>query len=198
MADDCCVLPDQSVFANQMLVHGDNAIFAQQAMNWLTGEHRTHLLVIADGSVQSALDPEGVEVLLPPPTRQEVFNALKNLPPSAMLEFGNAVVTVVEDENMVNEFIHSSVDQVRPVVMRRALIFFSFAFICTVSLFTYIWQKKLMRQTASEVAFKRSKNAFKKEKTNAVDQSEQWARQRQSAAGRFVGFVLSRNCPSTL
>jgi len=174
---------DQSVFANQMLIHGDNAIFAHQSINWLKGENRTHLLVIANGSVESALDPSGIQVKFPPPTRREVLDALKNLPPSAMLEFGNAVATVVEDENMVNEFIHSSVDQVRPVVMRRALILLSFAAICSVALFTYIWQKKLMRQTASEIAFKRSRKAFKNQKAVAVDQSELRARQRQDAAG---------------
>ncbi len=160
---------DQSVFANQMLIHGDNALFAFQAMNWLKGENqrgenqrgenqrgqnRTHLLVIADGSVESAVDPSGIEVTLPPPTRQEVLDALKSLPPSAMLEFGNAVATVVEDENMINEFIHTNVDKVRPVVMRRALILMSFAAICSMTIFTYVWQKKLMRQTASVVAFK--------------------------------------------
>lgn len=177
---------DQSVFANQMLIHGDNAIFAAQAMEWLKSGGRTHLLVIADGAVQSAVDPSGVEVRLPPPSRQQVLDAIRNLPPAALLEFGNVVATVVEDENMVNEFIHSSVDQVPPVVMRRALILMSFAFICLVTLFTFVWQKKLMRQTAGEVAFKKARKARKSKKATANGQSEQWAHQRRAAAGALL------------
>lgn len=181
---------DESVFANQMLLKGDNVLFATQAIQWLKGDNRTHLLVLSDGVAQSMVDPSDVEVILPPPSRDEVLAALKNLPPEALLDFGNAVATVVEDENMVNEFLHSSIDRVRPKVLTRTLIFLSFAIACCIALFTYIWQKKLMRQTASVIAFRKSKLARKSHLLEKNNLDERFSRQRQSA----VGVMLDAFC----
>ncbi len=51
---------DQSVFANQMIVYRDNALFTDQAIKWLKGSNRKYLLVISDGMPYEALDPSDV------------------------------------------------------------------------------------------------------------------------------------------
>ncbi len=114
---------DQSVFSNQMLIHGDNARFALQAMAWLAEGGRTNLLIVVDGRVKAPADPRGVDVQLPPPSRAEVLEALKNLPPDKLLEFGNTVAAVVEEENLVNEFLATIVEELDDRVVMRTLIF---------------------------------------------------------------------------
>jgi len=143
---------DHSMFSNQMLMFGDNARAAKQSLEWLMGENRKRVLVLIDGIVQSAVDPADLNVELPQPTREEVVDALKDLPPSAMLEFGNAVLGVVEDENMINEFINAQMDRVRRPALNRFLIFVSFAMACLFAVVTYTWQKKLRRRTISDIA----------------------------------------------
>jgi hypothetical protein len=170
---------DESVFSNQMIVYGDNAVFAHQTLAWLKGKNRKQMLMLANGKVETAVDPSDVELILPPPTQQEVIDALKTLPPSALLEFGNAVANVVEDENMVNEFINSSVDKVPQVKMNRALIFVAFTIVCVVAVITYAWQKKLMRQSASEVALQ-----GKRRESNGRDSIASF--ERQMAAGALL------------
>ena len=143
---------DQSMFTNQMLLHGDNARAAKQSLEWLMGENRKQVLVLVDGVVQSEVNPADLNVELPQPTREEVVDALKDLPPSAMLDFGNAVLGVVEEENMINEFINAQMDRVRPKAMDRFWIFVAFATACLFAVMTYTWQKKLRRRTISDIA----------------------------------------------
>ncbi len=143
---------DQSIFANQMLIYGDNARFANQTIRWLHSDVRKKLLILVDGSQYSSLDPADVALDLPPPTKEEVLNALTDLPPSAMLEFANSVATVVEDENMINEFIQDSMSEVPPAAMDRFNIFLMFGIACLCMIMSFIFQRKLQRQTASEVA----------------------------------------------
>lgn len=178
-------IADQSVFSNQMLLCGDNARFTNQVWDWLKGQDRRHVLVIADGKVILEIDPSQIEIetVIPAPTRQEIMDALGNLPPSAMLEFGNAFATVVEDENIVNEFIGEIVDSIPRKEINRIMIFFGFGLICLISMVTYVWQKKLNRNTASELAFQR----FSKQKKLAAGHGTQkgaWERQR--AAGMLL------------
>jgi len=139
-----------------MLIYGDNARLANQAINWLQNEKLQKVLILVDGSEHSSLDPSDVIVDVPPPTTDEVMDALGNLPPSAMLEFANSVATVVEDENMVNDFIHDSMDKVSNAALNRFYIFFTFGVVCLSFLCAFVFQRKLQRQTASEVAFQRS------------------------------------------
>ena len=143
---------DHSMFTNQMLLHGDNARAAKQSLEWLMGEDRKKVLVLVDGVVQTAVNPSDLNVELPQPTSEEVVDALKDLPPSAMLDFGNAVLGVVEEENMINEFVNAQMDRVRPKAMNRFFIFVGFAMACLFAVMTYTWQKKLRRRTISDIA----------------------------------------------
>jgi hypothetical protein len=165
---------DQSVFSNQMIIYRDNALFTDQAMQWLVAGKRKHVLVISDGRSYTAQVPEDVELDLPSPSQKDVLDALKNLPPSALLEFANSVATVVEDEEMVNDFIHDSLDQIPDVKMNRFLMFLMFAVMACTFVVAFIWQKKLLRQTGSEVAFQRSRRDWKQRKT-AQSRERQWA-----------------------
>lgn len=174
---------DQSVFTNQMIFFGDNATFANQTLKWLKNEKRKKLLILMDGSEHSALDPSDVLVDVPPPTQQEVLDALEDLPPSAILEFANSVATVVEDENMVNEFIHDSVDNIPEWALRRFYVFLMFGIACFALVVAYVCQGKLQSQTASEVAWKKSQGEQTDVKTIQF-------RERQRAAH----FLLDRFC----
>ncbi|WP_075084056.1 DUF4350 domain-containing protein [Mariniblastus fucicola] len=151
-------LADQSIFTNQMIVYGDNARFADQTIKWLKDGKRTKLLILVDGEESTSLDPADVIVDVPPPSQREVMDALQELPPAAMLEFANSVATVVEDENMINDFIHDSLDRVPESAMNRFYIFLMFGIACLALVVAFVCQRKLQNKTASVVAFKRSRN----------------------------------------
>ncbi len=97
-------MADQSVFSNQMLMHGDNALLAIRTLDWLRDGKPRKTLIVVNGQITDPFDPSSIDMVLPPPTRQEVLEALKTLPPDVLIDFGNVVATVVEDEGMVNEF----------------------------------------------------------------------------------------------
>lgn len=174
---------DQSIFANQMLIYGDNAQFANQTLTWLRNGKLEKVLILVNGKEHSTRDPADVIVDIPPPTQQEVLNALHNLPPSAMLEFANSIATVVEDENMINDFIHDSVEKIPSKAMNRFYIFMFFVVACLSMICGFIFQRKLQRQTASEVAFERSGQ-------QQNDLTKIQFRERQQAAL----FLLDRFC----
>ena len=46
-------ISDHSFFVNEMLVHGDNAQFANNVTKWLAGKSRSRLVIINDGQVLS-------------------------------------------------------------------------------------------------------------------------------------------------
>ncbi len=161
---------DPSVFSNQMLMHGDNAVFAKQAVQWCKGSGRTKVLVLDNGAERFPVDLNEMEVELPPPSRDEVVEALKNLPPSMLLEFGNAVASVLEDENMLNEFATSVADDIRPKAMNRFLIFLAFAAACLFSFVVFSNQKRIRQKTASGVAVDLEK--AKKRTSKAQEQIE--------------------------
>lgn len=147
---------DQSIFTNQMIFFRDNALFADQAIKWLKNDRAKKMLVIVNGSEYSHLGPSDVVIDLPPPTKEEVFEALKNLPASAMLDFANSVATVVEDEDMVNDFVHDTINKIPERSLSRFYIFVLFGIACLSFVAAFLFQGKLQRQTASQIAFKRS------------------------------------------
>jgi hypothetical protein len=150
------VVGDQSIFTNQMIIYGSNAVFAQQAVKWLKNDQLKKMLILIDGAELSSLEPSDVVVDVPAPTREEVMDALQNLPPAAMLDFANSIATVVEDENMVNEFVRDSVDKIPPKYLNRFYVFLMFGIACFTFIAAFLCQGKLQRQTASELAVKRS------------------------------------------
>ena len=147
---------DQSIFTNQMILHRDNLQFTNQTFKWLKDDRRKKILILVNGSEHYALGPSDVVVDMPAPSPEEVADALQDLPPSAMLEFANSIATVVEDENMVNDFIHDTVDKVPERFVTRFYIFLMFFIACLAFIAAFLFQRKLQRQTASELAFKRS------------------------------------------
>ena len=106
------ICSDPSLFANQMLFYEDNARLALQVMNWLAEGNRAQLLILMDDQPIRPEDPQSVAVQLPPPTREQVWNALQQLPPELLLEFGNEIATLVEDENLVNELMSMALENV--------------------------------------------------------------------------------------
>lgn len=120
------VVADQSMFSNQMLVHGDNALFLQQTLSWLSGNSRTSrsrdkVLILA-GEPLPALDPSSVAIVPPPPDPSDVAKALQNLPPEVLLEFANSVVATVQEDGIMNEMLRDSFRSQPPYVIRRWLL----------------------------------------------------------------------------
>ena len=173
------MVADTTMFTNQMLLIEDNAVFAENLFQWISENDRSELLMLVDGRVQRSVDPSAIQILPPAPTREEVLNALKNLPPEAMLEFGNSIAQVAEDENMLNEFLAKTSDKFNQKKVNRFLIFLAFGMVAVFGLVTYFWQKKLLRKTASDVAYSRQRQ-FSKRKRIMV------ARDRQQAASLLL------------
>ncbi len=173
------MVADTTMFTNQMLLIEDNAVFAENLFQWLSANDRTELLMLVDGRVQKSVEPSAIQILPPAPTREEVLNALKNLPPEAMLEFGNSIAQVAEDENMLNEFLAKTSDKFNQKKVNRFLIFLAFGMVTVFGMVTYFWQKKLLRKTASDVAYSRQRQ-FSKRKRIMV------ARDRQQAASLLL------------
>lgn len=150
---------DESIFTNQMILFYDNALFASETLKWLKNDQPKKMLILVNGKEYTTLSPSDVAVKPPAaPSREEVFDALRNLPPSAMLDFVNSVATVVEDENMVNDLIHDAVDKVPERAFNRFYIFLMFGIACFSFVAAFLCQRKLQSRTASEVAFKHSQN----------------------------------------
>ena len=115
-------IADDSVFSNQMIIHGDNARFCQQAIRWAQAEDRKHVLILVDQTTVEPANPDEVEILMPPPSRDEVLRALRNLPPAALVDFGNAIVTLAEDEGIFNEMITTVMRRLPRHIVNRVLL----------------------------------------------------------------------------
>jgi len=174
---------DQSIFTNQMILFGDNAVFANQTLKWLKNDRAKKMLILVDGTELSSITPSDVTIEMPAPSRDEVMDTLANLPPSAMLDFANSVATVVEDENMVNDLIHDSMDKVSDRTFNRFTVFLMFGVACLTFVAAFLCQRKLQSETASEVAFKGAQHS--EAELDAIQSHE-----RQQAAH----FLLDKFC----
>ena len=174
---------DQSIFTNQMILFEGNARFADQSLKWLKNGRLQKMLILVNGRAYSTLSPTDVTVDLPAPTREEVFDALESLPPSAMLDFVNSVATVVEDENMVNDLIHDSMEKIPERAFNRFYIFFMFGVACLSFVTAFLFQRKLQSRTASHIAHKQSQS-------EQADLKVIQSRERQQAAH----MLLDRFC----
>jgi hypothetical protein len=157
-----------------MLIYRDNALFADQTMRWLKGKNRKYVIVFSDGKVYTQDDPADVVLEIPPPTSAEIADAIKSLPPSALLEFANSVMTVVEDDDLVNDYIHDELGKVQKQKYNRFLIFLMFAAMCLSFVFAFLFQRKLLRNTGSQVASDKSRRAMKQQK-HIQARERQWA-----------------------
>ena len=113
---------DQSVFTNQMLVCGDNARFAANVVAWLKEGGRDRILILADQEMIQPKNPSAVDLEIPPPTKEQVLAMLRSLPPDVLLDFGNEVATLMEDEGFLNELARFVVETIPGFIYRRLLI----------------------------------------------------------------------------
>jgi hypothetical protein len=116
------VSPDQSMFANQMLMYEDNAQLAVNTIRWLAGQNRTIALLLDDQQAVAPAQLEQVQVEIPPPTPEEVREALRNLPPEVLISFANSATAVIEDEGIPNDFLTYLVRQIPEHVYQRILM----------------------------------------------------------------------------
>lgn len=178
------VTADPSMFSNQMLTCGDNALFAFQALQWVAARGQTRVLLVIDGEVADPMTPDQMQVRLPPPTREEVLRALQNLPPDKLTEFGNTVAAIAEDEGLVNAFLASVFDKAPDLLLRQMFIA-----IPTALLVLWLWFRYFSRDTLVESVAGRREHRETAERRSA---RKQVAVDRQRAAQLLVNdFMLS-------
>jgi hypothetical protein len=113
---------DQSIFSNQMMTCEDNAKFALTAMEWLRNGKRDTVLIVSAREIIDPMNPDQLHVILPAPDPADVIAALEQLPPEALIAFGDSVVTAVEDEGVLDELISYVADEIPPRLYARILI----------------------------------------------------------------------------
>jgi hypothetical protein len=119
---------DHSFFVNEMLLHGDNAQFARNCIDWLRQSNsRTKLVIVADGQPQS---PLGLTGALPPIDLDRVLDAaLQHLPSIApriddrsMRVFVNNLLTSLEDKDAFNEAVADRPRGTHTAIIRRLTV----------------------------------------------------------------------------
>ena len=171
---------DPLLFSNQMLFKGDSLRFADNTLRWLSDDYRRKkALLIIDGTDQSAVDPNDLEILTPIPTHDEVIQALQKLPPKEILGFANSVAQLSEDENILNDIAHKYTDRLVDGQVLRLIIFAVFIGCLAFGLVTYFWQRRIRRRTSSVVTGQRQRRL-----SNRTSTSE--ASERQAAASLLL------------
>ncbi len=115
-------LADSSVFVNQMLIYGDNAILAANSIDWLRAPQRTHVAIMIDRASSEWLDASQVDLLPPPPSRQQILDALNQLPPDKLIEFANTAAVVAEEEGIFNDLAQLLFGSIPNHVFQRLLL----------------------------------------------------------------------------
>jgi hypothetical protein len=99
------VIADHSLLISGMLLHGDNAIFAVNLVNWLSQGRRRQALILVHGDpIQGGalqLSPD----MFPPDLAGSplTLDDISQLPRESLLEFVNNFVTGVEAANLPND-----------------------------------------------------------------------------------------------
>lgn len=105
------VIPDQSVFANAMLGVGDNLRFTLNVIDWLKQNNRTKCLLYIGGSGSAPKSPKGVELYVPPPSREETMRALEKLWEQTnnrqKLDLANEVLEFAQEEQLIEQLVDS-------------------------------------------------------------------------------------------
>jgi hypothetical protein len=119
---------DHSLFVNEMLLHGDNALFVDNCIGWLRQPTaRTKVILVADGH---PLSTTGGSDQLPAEVLDEIVQAaLANLPPVAprpsdpsIRAFMNHLVTSLEDKNAFNDTLAHRPRGTGSVIVRRVAV----------------------------------------------------------------------------
>ena len=167
-------LADQSVFTNNMITAEANALFAYQALRWLKDSDRKYIHFIVDGNYKSFERIEDIEL---PPVQlspDEIRDILKQLPAEKLLAFGNQLAANVEDKDLINKFIREQMDGISDYAYNRGMIWLLFLGVCISLVLAFLWQKKLLRRTASIAVMERHFKSKKLLKFQAV-RDRQWA-----------------------
>lgn len=167
-------LADQSVFTNNMITAEANALFAYQALRWLKNSDRKYIHFIVDGNYKSFKRIQDIEL---PPIQlspDEIRNILKKLPPGKLLAFGNQLAANVEDKDLINKFIREQMDGISDYAYNRGMIWLLFFGVCISLVLAFLWQKKLLRRTASIAAIERHFKSKRLLKFQTV-RDRQWA-----------------------
>ena len=99
-------IADHSIFSNQMIILGDNAKFCLRALDWLSeGGKRDKILIIENGVALNPKHPDDIDINIPPPTPNQLWDALKNLPPEKLREVMNSVAAEAEDRDHINQIV---------------------------------------------------------------------------------------------
>lgn len=139
---------DESVFNNQMLYQMDNARLLLQALNWLSEGSHNHVLIRVDDEVVNPPNPTYQEVNLPDLTPEQVRRAISSLPPEMMLQVGNEVAAVMEDENLINEFLEMPFENVSKRHLFRGLLLTFTSCLVALLLFRYMRSETTLQDVA--------------------------------------------------
>jgi hypothetical protein len=120
------VLADESIFTNGMLWHGDNQILALNLVRELSAGSRTEMLFLQDGKtvnsrINDMLLAEAAKMDIPPDLIPP--EALRDLPAEALLGIGNAVLSDIEDSNILNDLVVDRPRSMPARFYRRAIVF---------------------------------------------------------------------------
>ena len=171
---------DPLLFTNQMIFKADNLRFADNTVRWLSDDYRKKkVLLVINGMPQPPVDPSDLDILTPIPTQSEVIEAVSKLPASEIAQFANSVVQAGEDENIFNDIAHKYTDGLKDGQVNRFLLFVIFACCFTVALVSFLWQRRVLRRTASVTASRRQRNLSKRDTGSA-------ASERQAAASLLL------------
>ncbi len=123
------LVADHSVFINEMLLHGDNAIFAWNCVNWLCEDGRRQRLVFIDEGNFVGGRPLDASQLPPIPVSKVIDALLESGVPipqqlprlsnSSLREVANGFITSLEDKDFFNASLAGRPRGVPRWAMRR-------------------------------------------------------------------------------
>ncbi|MEL7500328.1 MAG: hypothetical protein AAFN77_22215 [Planctomycetota bacterium] len=171
--DQFVCLGDDTLFNNQMLTLDYNTRFATNSLQWLSQNgQRKRLLIIVDNQVMPRSDPSALAILPPPPSTEEVVDAIKNLPVKAWPNFAGDLINTAHAQNLPNEFINQLQNKMSNRSALRAVLLALFVAVAMFIIVTYVWQKKLLRKSASTVAERRQKIFSDRSKLNQLKERQ--------------------------
>ena len=122
------LVADESLFTNGMLWHGDNAVFAIQVSELLCKENRRSLLFVRNGNSlpgyrESAAMQEKEPRQEESPRPQPPANFQPPEPDFATkLRLANAVISEVQESNLVNEVLRDRPRRSRPLAYMKTIL----------------------------------------------------------------------------
>lgn len=137
------LVADHSVFINEMLMHGDNAIFAWNCVNWLCEGDRKRLVFMDEGKVLRGLPLDASQ--LPPVPISKAIDALlrsgvplpqqgPKLTDSSLRKAANQFITSLEDKDYFNASLAARQRRIQPWKARRAALMLATAVVGLVCL----------------------------------------------------------------